>query len=172
VWVLAAALSGCLVSEEPLISEADSQTPLEDGAYRYAYVQDDTEQDVVLSSSGGVTTMVAVDDVSSKTEMRMAKLRRGYFVMMSKDDDDSAYLYWLMRVDRGRATLYSPDDNCSRLKELWLVDEKTPADVGIAAIEEGFVATCAFTRYRDVARAFRDLLADGRLVPMAVIEPK
>jgi hypothetical protein len=123
-----------------------------------------------VSHSGGVTRIAPVDDPSDAAELRMAKLQRGYYVVMSQEGADIEYLYWLMRVERRRATLYSTDQSCSRLQKLWLVDGKTPADVGIAAIEGRFVATCLFTRYEDLARAFRDLLADGGLEPAAVLE--
>jgi hypothetical protein len=167
VWVLAAALSGCLASEEPLIRDADGVTPLADGTY--SYIEDGSEREAVVSHAGGVTWIVPADEPEDGTELRMAKIRRGYYVVMSQEDD-AEYLYTLMRVERRRFTLYKTEGNCRRLQELWLVGGKTPADVGIAAIEGNAVATCAFERYEDVARAFQDLLADGQLEQAVVFE--
>ena len=63
VWVLAAVLSGCLASEEPLIGDADSVAPLADGTY--VYVEDGSEREAVVSHGGGVTGIVTVDDSES-----------------------------------------------------------------------------------------------------------
>jgi hypothetical protein len=167
VWVVAAVLSGCLASEEPLIGDADSVTPLADGTY--AYVNDGSERTAIVSHSGGVTRIIPVDEASEGSELRMAKIRRGYYVVMSHEDEDDEYWYTLMRVERRRATFYKIDGNCRRLRELWVVDGKTAAEAGIAAIQGGAFETCRFTRYEDLARAFQDLLADGRLEPEMVL---
>jgi hypothetical protein len=169
VSLLAAVLSGCLASEEPLIGDAASVAPLADGTY--SYVDDGSEREVVVSHHGGVTRIVSDDEAPEGSEVRMAKLRRGYYVVMSQEDDDE-YLYTLARVARRQLTFYKTEYNCDRLQELWLVGGKTPADVGITEIEEGAIATCVFRRYEDVARAVRDLLADGRLEPSLVLTRK
>jgi hypothetical protein len=167
VALLTAVLSGCLASEEPLIGDADSVAPLADGTY--IYLDGVSEREVLVSHYGGVTRIVSLDDASDASELRMAKIRRGYYVAMSQEDDDE-YLYTLMRVERRRFTLYKTEYNCDRLQELWLVGGKTPADVGIAAIEGGAITTCVFRSHDDLARAFRDLLADGSIEPSMVLE--
>jgi hypothetical protein len=169
VWVFAALLSGCLVSEEPLIRDSDSVTPLADGTY--TFVLDGAEGQVVLSHSGRVTRMTTFDDGSSETvEMRMAKLEHGYYVVMSREDGDARYQYTLMRRERRRFTLYASDHPCRRLQELWLVGGQTPADVGIDGIDGMIFPSCKFTRYEHLANAFRDLLADGNLEPYVTLE--
>ena len=169
VWILVALVSGCLASEEPLIGDADSVAPLADGTY--VYVESGSEREVVVSHSGGVTRIVGGDEASEEPELRMAKIQRGYYVVMSQEGDDEN-LYTLMRVERRRVTFYKTENNCRRLRELWLVGGKTRATVGIAAIEEGAIPTCVFRRYEDLARAFEDLLADGRLEPEFVLARK
>src|SRR5262245_48230998 len=85
VWVLAAALSGCLVSEQPLIRDADSVTPMADGTY--SIVVDGAEGEAAVSHSGGVTHITTFGDGAPETlEWRIARLERGYYVVMSREE--------------------------------------------------------------------------------------
>ena len=169
ILLSAALLSGCLVSEEPLIRDSDSVTPLADGTY--SFVSDGAEKQAVVSHAGAVTRITATDDdgESETSEMRMARLERGYYVVMGLEDGEDVYHYSLLRRERRRFTMYASERHCRRLQELWLVGGKTPADVGVV-VDGGAIPSCRFTSYERLADAFRDLLADGNLEPSISFE--
>ena len=166
--ILALASSGCLLSDAPLIGETESVTPIAPGTY--VSVEDGDE--LVVTHSSTTTRVTGTRHPDDPDDLRFAALGSEYYIVMSKYHD--AYLYRLVRNEGARFTLYGVnDDECDRLRALWLSDGKTPAEVGIVSItgEEHYLH-CRFARYDDLARAFRALLENGGLEPDAVFARK
>ena len=169
LWILALALSGCLLSEEPLIGETESVTPIAPG--NYVSVDEDGDE-LVVTHSGTTTRVTDTRHPDDPDDVRFAALGGEYYIMMSRYDED--YMYRLIRNEGARFTLYGVnDDECDRLRALWLSDGKTLAEVGIVSItgEENHLH-CRFARYDDLARAFRALLENGGFEPDAVFARK
>lgn len=153
--VLAFALTGCLVSEQPLIDGATNVAPIAAGTYALVDQPGDPRDDLTFTVEGTVTRFPTVK--APYDEVRFAALDDGYHIMMVHTADD-AYSYVLIRVDGPRFTRYDHKGDCDRLQELWLSDGKTPRDVGIVSIEDESDPVCELDDYDVLTRAFRALI--------------
>lgn len=92
------ALSGCLVSEDPLLDASNGNaTPIDSGAYVMCPVgdEDDGADCEHFSITHDETGLYRLDkDGEEPTDMRVRRVgRRGFAVQLLEDDDD-AYLYY------------------------------------------------------------------------------
>jgi hypothetical protein len=153
--VLALGLSGCLASDEPLITDDASVTPIAAGSNA---VVGEADEKFAVTHVGPVTRFV---DGGGPDDYRFAALDGGYYIAMGEFEDD--YVYSLIHIEGPRFTAYMLDDSCDRLQRLLLRGGRMPADFGILSIEGETNSTCKFGGYEDLVRAFRALIEAGDL---------
>jgi len=174
ILLTAAALAGCFESDEPLITVADSAPPLPEGEYvavQFGAALDGAEAGrVIVVHDGAAMRFIANSEPETKPALSIP-LGDGFYVLMPYEPSDESFEYLLGHAAGSRFTFYDQSHYCNRLRELWLQDGTTPEKVGISEIRGDGLSTCRFARYEDLARAFRALIADGRLEPLLVIEP-
>ncbi len=94
-------LSGCLVSEEPILDEASgAATPIKPGAYIMCPLDetpddDDCENFVVSHDASGLYRFEKEDEKPSL--FRFRKIARRGFAVQSAEDDDDGYMYYYGR---------------------------------------------------------------------------
>lgn len=93
------ALSGCLVSEVPLLDENTGRaTPINNGVYTICPVSDDAGDDcntfAVDSDETGLYRFIKDDEPDDATLMRFRRVGRGgYLVQSDESDENYAYYY-------------------------------------------------------------------------------
>lgn len=155
----ALALSGCFVSDKPLISEADSQTPIAPGRYVNSAMDPDTY--ALVTVNGNVTVLASSDDKGETEEMAllMRKLRDDYFIVMDRSDSS----YTLVRVHDRLVDEFRSDQYC---KKLHAVAKKRGVDVasfGVVNEQKDDTSICSFDDYDKLAGAFAALLDEKML---------
>ncbi len=148
----AACLSGCLVSEEPVLDASTGRaTPLPSGAYVMCQA-DDGEDDCALfeitHDASGLYRFTPADEPSA--EMRFLRIGRKGYAVQSKEDDGYAYYYGRGDVREFRLTMMMCPDLPGRLRTR-LIER---GDLGTA---EGDADVCTVKTRRgltDAARAY------------------
>ena len=150
-------LSACFVSETPLIAETDSVTPIAPGTYRSADESASSGEEGIVTVEGTKTILSDKDDSGDVYLMR--KVRGDYYVMMElpKDKDDG-YIYMLVRVSSSSFISFDFSDYCEALQTLAQAQGVSIESYGVARVEDGDSASCYFTKFGDLARAFETLL--------------
>ena len=105
----ALALTGCLVSEEPLLdADNGNATPIKSGAYVMCPIDDEDsdnecEQFVISHDATGLYQFDKEDE--DPVEMRFRRVARKAYAVQSLEDNDDAYLYYYGAGDKNRFRL-------------------------------------------------------------------
>lgn len=156
---LAFALSGCFVSDKPLIAEADSVTPVAPG--RYVNPSMDPGTYALVTVNGNVTVLSSSDDKGNTEEMAflMRNLRNDYYIVMDRDDSS----YTLVRVHDGTVDEYDAGQYCKKLHALAKKRGADMASFGVVNEQQDETSICYFDNYDKLAGAFAALLDEGGL---------
>ena len=158
--VAAAFLSGCLVSEEPVLDASNGRaTPLPPGSYVMCQ-PDDGEDDCapfeIMHDATGLYLFTPVDEPSA--EMRFRRIGRKGYAVQSQEDDGYAYYYGRGDAREFRLTMMM----CSALPEALRARLISRGDL---EAEEGDAEVCTVKTRRgltDAARAYHrgDAISD------------
>lgn len=161
VFVLgfAFALSGCFVSEKPLIAEADSVTPVTPGRYVNASMDEGTY--ALVTVNGNVTVLSSSDDKGNAEEMAflMRNLRNDYYIVMDRDDSS----YTLVRVHDGSVEEYDAGQYCRKLHAVAKKRGVDMASFGVVNEQKEDTSICTFDNYDKLTGAFATLLDETDL---------
>lgn len=167
ICAAAAALGGCLVSEEPVLdASTGNATPIAPGDYIMCpLAEDEGEADCerfsVNYDGAGLYRFVDPDGEEEPVEMRFRRVARGGYAVQSGEDDGYMYYYGRKDADRFRLMLMMCDHLQDGLRwRLAKSDDLTPED-------EDFT-TCAVNTLKglvDPAKAYHrgDVVGDDRL---------
>ncbi|MEX6633025.1 hypothetical protein [Hyphococcus lacteus] len=128
----AIALSGCLVSEEPILTEKNGKArPLKAGGYQSCAIADDGSLEdcelLIVARTDDRSYLVESDEQEPTTGLRFRRVKRKSYVAQMQENDGYAYYY--AAGDRNRLTLTMME--CPDL----------PADLRATLIENGDLAS-------------------------------
>ena len=158
-------LTGCFASDEPLIDEATSVTPLKPGNYTATEVrreEGDEPSKVKVTIEGNVTVLTSLDKADkdeAPTKVLLRKVRGNYYAMLEAKSDDKSYIYMLVEIDGSGMKMYDFTTACKTLEGV-AADKKTDiTSYGVARVEKSADAdTCYFKRFDDLAKGFKAVI--------------
>jgi hypothetical protein len=149
--VLALTLSGCLVSEAPLISSNDAAYPLatEVRAERFKPDGSGWTHDENQRAYRSGASYILVSENGDEMEIMLKRIAEKTFIAQSKDDHGS-YMYGLLVFDGNTIYEYTPD--CSDFQE---------ADLGRYGFVKKEGDDCTVTSAAGLASAYLAYLQSG-----------
>jgi hypothetical protein len=174
----ALALSGCFASEQPLIDEKDSATPIKAGKYRVVDPEHPDDTDMGLITIDGKKTILSDETPKDPDDVQtnlMREVRAPYYTMMEipkAGKEKDGYTYLLVRINDHGFAEFDPSKYCEAL-------EKIAADKGVDIATYGVIKvddrkddpdTCYFDRFDALAGAFRAILDAKSAVQAQIFE--
>lgn len=156
--LLPLAVTGCFTSDQPLITDKDSETPIPVGIYSFKSDSETRTFDLSIDGTRTKLTGKESDGTSTSDYLLIRGIGNGYHVAMDSDKD-----YALIRVTGNQVVEYKESDNCKLLQAEAKNANVRISDWGVVEIVPGDDDTCKFANYDDVAHAFKVLLAAGKL---------
>ena len=149
--LLALALSGCLVSEQPLIASNDAAYPLaaEVRAERFKPDGNGWAHDENQRAYRSGPAYILVSENGDEMEIMLKRIAEKTFIAQSKDDNGS-YMYGLLVFDGNTIYEYAPD--CSDFQE---------ADLGRYGFVKKEGDDCTVTSAAGLASAYLAYLQSG-----------
>ncbi|MFZ1991927.1 MAG: hypothetical protein WAW96_19400 [Alphaproteobacteria bacterium] len=171
-------LSGCFASEEPLIDESTSATPLKPGNYIATEVkreENEAPTKVKVTTEGNVTVFTSLDQAdkdAAPTRVLLRKVRGNYYAMLETKSDDKSYVYMLVQIDGSSMKTYDFASACKTLEGVAAEKKADIASYGVSRVEKGNnIDTCYFMRFKDLAKGFRAVLDAGPPELVTVLTP-
>lgn len=156
-------LSGCFISDDPLITPADARYPVPDGA-RFVRTTVGTaspgsDEDVLVRREGDLYVHEATDPVDGKKDVmrgRMTDLDTGRFVAMAEGEGGAYYIYTVFVPRESGYDEYQV--TCTDLADVAKAQNKVIGDFGASHPQNG--DDCKFTRLQDLKAALIVVLAN------------
>lgn len=151
------ALSGCFKSDKPLISSFDSVAPIPEGHY-ISVNADKTTNSVIITHDWNTTKFITTKaDGSVKiTNLRMAKVDKGYYIVMDPDNE-----YTLIRVNPKNVIEFDGTKLGDKLLDVARAAGKDISDYGVVRVTGDSSHTCWFDDIDDMKRAMVALANSG-----------
>ncbi len=176
-------LGGCFMSDKPLITEADSVTPIVPGKYVATAANpsaDESNGQGLVTIDGKKTIIGDAEKPDTPPEVYLLReVRAPYFAMVevpAKPSKDG-YWYWLVRVDDKGFTMFESSHDCQALETL-AASEKTPvAKYGVVRVKAGNSKgrkrfdgdSCYFDSFETLTKSFLALLDSAHFVPASFV---
>jgi len=164
VMLCALVLSGCFASEQPLIDESTSATPLKPGNYIATEVKREENEKptkVKVTIEGNITTFTSLekDDDKTPTKVLLRKVRGNYFAMLEIKSDEKSYVYMIVEIDAAGMKTFDFSTACKTLESIAAEKKVDIATFGVSRVEKGSdLDTCYFKRFEDLAASFKSIL--------------
>ena len=151
----AIALSGCLVSEVPVLTaDNGSKPPLDNGPYQScALAEDGTVDDceiITVARQNDVAMLASSDDGQDPTEMRFRRIKRKSYVAQIWESDGYAYYYAAGNADRLVLTMMECPDLPEELRDK-LIDN---GDLSTSDDDFEFCTVVTLKGLTEVGRAY------------------
>jgi len=174
----ALALSACFASEEPLIDESTSATPLKPGNYIATEVkreEGEAPTKVKVTTEGNVTVLTSLDPADkdeAPTRVLLRKVRGHYYAMLESKSDEKSFIYMLAQIDSSGMKMYDFAAACKTLEGVAAEKKVDIASYGVARVEKGAdIDTCYFKRFQDLAKGFKAVLDAGPPELVTILAP-